>query len=82
MSTADVVVVRSFFFLYAAVDLFTPLFLAGLLLLALAPLAALLEESESQAAVPALSSVVKRLFVLYVVCVKGTALTKSCESRR
>ncbi|CAN0548985.1 unnamed protein product, partial [Ectocarpus sp. 12 AP-2014] len=65
MSTADVVLVRSFFCLYAAVDVLTPLFLAGLLLLSLAPLAALLQESQSQAAVPVLSSVVKRLFVLY-----------------
>ncbi|CAB1114142.1 unnamed protein product [Ectocarpus sp. CCAP 1310/34] len=81
MSTADVVLVRSFFCLYAAVDVLTPLFLAGLLLLSLAPLAALLEESQSQAAVPVLSSVVKRLFVLYVVCVKGTALVKSYCSR-
>lgn len=73
MSAADSARARVFLCVYAALDFFTPVIVAGLLLLALAPLA-------SDGEVPVLSSAVKRVFGLCLAGAITTAMTEKCAS--
>lgn len=81
MSAADSARARGFFCVYAALDLFTPVIVAGLLLLALAPLAAdgVLQGAPLSDAMPALTSAGKRVLGLCLVGMVATALTEICE---
>lgn len=81
MNAADSARARGFFCAYAALDFFTPLIVAGLLLLALAPLAAdgVLQGTPLSDTMRALSSAGKRVFGLCLVGMIATALTERCE---
>eukprot|EP00752_Nemacystus_decipiens_P001493 g1467.t1 len=78
MSAADSARARAFFCVYAALDVLTPLLVAGLLLLALSPLAAngVLQGAPLPDAMPALSSAGKRVLGLCLIGMIATALTE------
>lgn len=71
MTAADSVRARVFLCVYAALDFFAPVIVVGLLLLALAPLAA-------DGEVPVFSSAVKGVFGLCLVGAIMTAATEKC----
>lgn len=81
MSAADSARARLFFCVYAALDVFAPLVVAGLLLLALAPLAAdgVLQGALLSDAMPAFSSAGKLVFGLCLVGTVAMALAERCE---
>lgn len=81
MSAADSARARAFFCIYAALDVLTPLIVAGLLLLALWPLAAdgALKGAPLSDAMPALSAAGKRVLGLCLVGMIAAALTERCE---
>lgn len=81
MSATDSARARTFFCVYAAMDVLAPLIVAGLILLALSPLAAggVLQGAPLSDAMPALSSAGKRVLGLCLVGMIATALTEICE---
>lgn len=81
MSAADSARARVFFCLYAALDFFTPVIVASLLLLALAPLAAdgVLQGASLSETMRVFSSAAWRVVGLCLVGMVTMAVTESCE---